>query len=580
MSQGVVDPMEVFAAMTASLLEKQPQPFNPMYAIKPSCARPLKIGGKPPREIFYRDTLTFMTSLPPPVQPKLCTCKYLCNGEKATIICHSCSIYDPTKAAYYCVRCFPSRHPWYRVPHLHTPIENDESISHTLKIAHRIAEVSRYDNEGKNILRKVQNQKPNLAFVADDEKVDNQLRVYGRKVTALEEHVQQLRERLQRDIMFGDIVPHRRNLYSKTDAETAHEQELLQLGDDSSVATPVALDSARAEHPQPQAGMLYKKLDHLRREPIFDSEPLFTSLLEEGDAPETSPSDSTTLITAGALYRAGHAAVAKPAVPFRAPLLRGDTSESSDSMTLSPDEERGFFRENSNMNLVRSAGPGLAAIDEAESVVTEGVGVDQLSGKGVDIEGEGPAIHVAGQTTLSINSAEPMMLGGADAVESPGVSSQGLRRVLSGVSFTSVAHSDIDSVTAPAFRVQIGQPRQHGSSLQDGRRVALPTQPSAATAQSNSNWLNSLASAGASHGGSVSTMGSGTSANSGHSGDSNGSGASGVSDLTGLSRSSTNIQRVFKGYLARRTVSKMLTTRLLRVFSLENNRGTKEPCIL
>eukprot|EP01036_Dinobryon_divergens_P026931 gene26931-35628_t len=57
---------------------------------------------KPPKEIFYRQTQLFLTSLPPAVAPKQCTCRYLCDGAMADIKCFSCCIYDPYGSALYC----------------------------------------------------------------------------------------------------------------------------------------------------------------------------------------------------------------------------------------------------------------------------------------------------------------------------------------------------------------------------------------------------------------------------------------------------------------------------------------------
>ena len=61
---------------------------------------------KPPKEIFYRNSVTFMTVLPPPTMPKRCSCVYLCTGAKATIKCLSCAIYDPYRVGYFCDACF------------------------------------------------------------------------------------------------------------------------------------------------------------------------------------------------------------------------------------------------------------------------------------------------------------------------------------------------------------------------------------------------------------------------------------------------------------------------------------------
>ena len=485
----VVDPSEVFSAMTASLLEKQPKPFNPIYAIKPGPQTKLKIGGKPPREIFYRDTLTFMTNLPPAVQPKICTCKYNCSGAPAAFICHSCAIYDPSKSAYYCSECFPARHPWYRVQHIFTEIENDESIAHTLKVAHRMAEMSRYDSEGKGILRKIQNQKPNLALVADDEKVDNQLREYGRKVVAVEEHILELRERLRRDIEHGDVIPLRRSLISF--CYTEPDQTLLQIGDSSQPGTQPGTRSGTPRESYAQKHII-PALESLRNCPMFASEPLFQSL-EEGDEPETVHIDSNTV---GNEHRRLH---------LHIPLQRGNTAESTDSMMISPSSDGvAPFRETQPGGNYME--PRLAGIDEADSSLAEGESVADNTVAVVAAE----STH----STISMPTADA-----TTATTTGTIHSVGVQRAMSGVSYTSVAHSDdIDSVyTTSTHNTKIGA----GLSFADSN-----------------------------------------SANSAHS-----------SDVSSLSRSSTSIQKIFKGYLARRTVSKMLTTRLMRVFSADIGRG-------
>jgi len=197
----IMDPSDMLLAMSSSLMEKQPKPFNPSYSFQDSVAPGLlKIGGRPPREVFYRKTVTFMTKIPARVPSKVCSCKYLCEGGEATIICHSCSIYDINHAYYYCQTCFNARHPWYRLPHVFTDIENDESIQHTLKVAHRVSEVSRYELEGKNMLSNLREEERRLRYIADDELVDNSLREYGRKAVALEEHISSLRLMLKHDL--------------------------------------------------------------------------------------------------------------------------------------------------------------------------------------------------------------------------------------------------------------------------------------------------------------------------------------------------------------------------------------------
>lgn len=43
---------------------------------------------------------------------------------------------------------YTARHPWYRVDHVSTPIQNDEEIEFTRKIAKTGAELMRCEREG------------------------------------------------------------------------------------------------------------------------------------------------------------------------------------------------------------------------------------------------------------------------------------------------------------------------------------------------------------------------------------------------------------------------------------------------
>jgi hypothetical protein len=198
----LVDADDVLMAMADALMEKQPKPFKPILKFNDEKIE-FNLGGRPPREIFYRNTVTYMTKLPPPVPNKMCSVRYACMGNAATIKCHSCSIYDPSGTAFYCSQCFECCHPWYRVSHVYTTIEKDESIEHTLKIAHRVAEANRYEREGTDILHKLQKEKPKLAYIADDAELDKQLRNCGRRVLALEEHVQGIRKKIRDDILIS-----------------------------------------------------------------------------------------------------------------------------------------------------------------------------------------------------------------------------------------------------------------------------------------------------------------------------------------------------------------------------------------
>ena len=146
-----VEMEDVLSAMAESLVETQS-----LFKVReiPDPQRTLTTGLKPPKEIFYRNSVIFMTQLPPPIHPKICSCLYLCTGAKATIKCLSCAIYDIKKIGYYCDRCFNARHPWYRVPHIYSSIDKDENIQYTLNIQNRCAQAARLETEGNEILEK------------------------------------------------------------------------------------------------------------------------------------------------------------------------------------------------------------------------------------------------------------------------------------------------------------------------------------------------------------------------------------------------------------------------------------------
>ncbi|KAJ1442696.1 hypothetical protein B484DRAFT_414693, partial [Ochromonadaceae sp. CCMP2298] len=226
------EPLDVLLSMTASLMERQPKAFDPVYGIVGDKQHTLRVGGKPPREVFYRNTETFMTPMPPPMAPKLCTARFMCQevrrggqggqggqgaqgaqggqkggeGAPATVVCYSCAVYAPGRAAYYCQACFDARHPWYRSPHISRPIEVDEGVEHTLKSSHNRAEANRYAAEGVQVLDRLRQEKPKLAYVADDEKIDAQLGTYGRELLKFEKSVLSLRANLQQDLASGDTL--------------------------------------------------------------------------------------------------------------------------------------------------------------------------------------------------------------------------------------------------------------------------------------------------------------------------------------------------------------------------------------
>ena len=140
MIEEIVEVYDVFAAMAESLVESQVLFQVPNV---PDQVVPINIGGRPPREFFYRNTATYTTQLPPAILPKRCSCKFLCTGAAATIKCYSCSIFDPTGTGFFCDLCFQNRHPWYRVPHTFASIDEDENIEYTLKVAERRAQAAR-----------------------------------------------------------------------------------------------------------------------------------------------------------------------------------------------------------------------------------------------------------------------------------------------------------------------------------------------------------------------------------------------------------------------------------------------------
>lgn len=205
-----VHSMDVLLAMSESLFENTGAgKKNHLFTVKEVPDREVSFSTitKPPKEMFYRNTVTYSIVLPPPVLEKRCTCLYMCHGAPATIRCMSCATYDPKGVGFYCDLCFQSRHPWYRIPHLYMSIDKDENIEHTLKVAHRKTEALRYEMEGKNLLKNVQRQKKSLDYVADDEHVETQMIAAGRKLTGMEERMRQIRKNLRQDIrQAGDVV--------------------------------------------------------------------------------------------------------------------------------------------------------------------------------------------------------------------------------------------------------------------------------------------------------------------------------------------------------------------------------------
>lgn len=141
-----VNMSELLDAMADSLVGVKFVAKGADVADKPPAA-PV-IMAKPPREVFYRESLRFAPKAPLPVLRQQCTCRYLCNGAKATLKCLSCALYDPSGVSYYCNACFDSRHPWYRITHIFTQIHQDELVGINMKIQREQIELERYTFEG------------------------------------------------------------------------------------------------------------------------------------------------------------------------------------------------------------------------------------------------------------------------------------------------------------------------------------------------------------------------------------------------------------------------------------------------
>jgi hypothetical protein len=155
---------------------------------------------KPPKEVFYRKTALFATPLPGRIYPKRCTCQYLCKGAPAVFKCLSCAMYDPKGVGFFCPMCYESRHPWYRSPHVVIDISLDESIEHTLRVAHNRAEMIRFERDGTDLLDVVQGLEPMLNYVGDDFKVETQMKTAGHTATKLEERIHAFRRSMRDDL--------------------------------------------------------------------------------------------------------------------------------------------------------------------------------------------------------------------------------------------------------------------------------------------------------------------------------------------------------------------------------------------
>ncbi len=193
-----VEVYDVLSAMAASLVENESHFMIPSVPDKEIM---LKIGGKPPREIFYRKTATFMSSIPGIVSQKKCSCQFICRNALATIKCFSCATMDAYGTGYFCDLCFKSRHPWHRAPHIFADIEHDENIDHTIKVAHRRAEAVRYVKEGNELLERVRSQKMRVVKMGQVENVEISMQTVGRKTANLISRMRDLKLQLRKGIL-------------------------------------------------------------------------------------------------------------------------------------------------------------------------------------------------------------------------------------------------------------------------------------------------------------------------------------------------------------------------------------------
>jgi IQ calmodulin-binding motif len=175
---------------------------------------------KPPREIFYRNTLLFgTTTISDPLPPEICNCHVCCKppGDVATYKCLSCSLFDSTGTCFFCDACFKYSHPWHRAPHIFVKIDDDEAIERTVQVANRRTEITRREAEGKKVMQFVNEIGDSMKRIADDDIVEDKMYDYGRRAVSLEERVLEMRKRLQADIAqtVGVVAKHEQRLKTK-----------------------------------------------------------------------------------------------------------------------------------------------------------------------------------------------------------------------------------------------------------------------------------------------------------------------------------------------------------------------------
>lgn len=202
---------DVLGAMVNSLLEVKYVPpaldtitLAAKKAAKSSSLSTIRVV-KPPKEVFYRESIRFAPKPPKPVLRQRCTCGYLCKSALAVFKCLSCALYEPTGICYYCKLCFDARHPWYRVNHIFTQIEQDEAMEINMKIMREEIDMRRFRDDGETLLRKVQRELGRVGGAGDDAEVDDKLRTIGRKVTSAEDTLRRLRRAVRGELIEAGV---------------------------------------------------------------------------------------------------------------------------------------------------------------------------------------------------------------------------------------------------------------------------------------------------------------------------------------------------------------------------------------
>ena len=194
----MVGMMDILNSMSQSLMDvKEDDKKVPNSDIRKF---KLKTQGRPPKEIFYRDTI-IMQSKPPPIHKlEICTTKFVCFGSIATIKCLTCALTDPAGTGYYCNACYKHKHPWYRVEHICTEISKNEDVRNSQKLQDAQLEKSRQLIDGNNTVSRIKKQIEKLEEVSDDLQVDTNIRSAARRSVQLETKLASLRRQLRKDV--------------------------------------------------------------------------------------------------------------------------------------------------------------------------------------------------------------------------------------------------------------------------------------------------------------------------------------------------------------------------------------------